>query len=141
MSCGFDSYHSKEVKQPIMRANRVTKRKRGYKGKKVSVDFPYTKQEARDLVEKRTEEGYLLGWTKGEKGLTLYLRYTGGGAPSRSKIERRKKPSREHTRGAKERWGANGDMGTYRRQTTKGRKTSVEARKEHVGGIVYRWVA
>lgn len=105
------------------------------------MDFPYTKQEARDLAEKRTEEGYLLGWTKGPKGLTLYLRYTGGGAPSRAKLRRRKKPSREYTRGAKERWGTNGERGVVRRQTTKGRKTSVEARKDQVGGIVYLWVA
>jgi len=123
-----------------MLINRVTKRKRGYQGKKLWVRLPYTNPEVVECVEKRTEEGYVLGWTKETKGLKVYLRYTQDGSPSRSKIKRRWKPSRTWSVDARQRFGANGEVGRYLRQTTKGRKTSLEARKEKLGGVLYLWV-
>jgi ribosomal protein S8 len=123
-----------------MVSKRVTTRKRGYQAKKLSVSLPYTNSEGRNLVEKRTEEGYLLGWAKTPKGLKVYLRYTADGSPSRSKRERRSKPSRTWTAEATQRWGTKGERGRYLRQTTKGRRTSLEARKHHVGGVLYLWV-
>jgi len=123
-----------------MLVNRVTKRKRGYERKKPKVHFPYTKGEVRELVEKRTEEGYLLGWTMNGKGVDVYLRYRPNGAPCRTTRKRRSKPSRKRSADARKRWGANGERGRYVRQTTKGRKTHLEGRKEQVGGRRYRWV-
>lgn len=123
-----------------MLIKRVSKRKIGYERKKLWVTLPYTNKEVRILIEKRTEEGYLLGWSKEEKGLKVYLRYTEEGVPSRSKRKRRWKPSRHWTVNAKKRWGTNGEVGRYIRQTSKGRRTSLEARKQKVGGILYLWV-
>jgi len=123
-----------------MLIKRVRRRKTGYQGKKVWVHVPYTNKEVREVIEKRTEEGYLLGWTKEEKGLKVYLRYTGEGVPSRTKRKRRWKPSRSWSVNARTRWGANGEVGRYLRQTSKGRRTSLEARKQKVGGRRYLWV-
>jgi len=123
-----------------MLVNRVTKRKRGYERKKPWVRFPYTNPEAMELVEKRTEEGYLLGWTVQPNGRKVYLRYRQNGTRCRSVRKRRSKPSRKRSADARKRWGANGERGRYRMQTTKGRKTQLEAREEGVGGILYRWV-
>lgn len=123
-----------------MLINRVRKRKTGYQRKKRWIHLPYTNRQAIELIERRTEEGYLLGWAKEEKGLKVYLRYTGEGVPSRSKRKRRRKPSRSWSVDQRKRWGGNGDLGRFRRQTPAGRKTSLEARKENVGGILYLWV-
>lgn len=124
-----------------MLEKRVTQRKRGYQRKKPWIRVPYTRSHVRELRELRTEEGYLLGWEKEEKGVKVYLRYTVDGAPSRSSIQRRWKPSRERTVNARQRWGRNGERGRYVLQTSKGRRSSVEARKQKVGGIVWRWVS
>jgi len=126
-----------------MVSKRVTTRKRGYEAKKLSVTLPYTNPEVRQVVEKRTEEGYLLGWAltpKAPKGVRVYLRYTEAGVPARSNLERRSKPSRTWTAEARQRWGTKGERGRYLRQTSKGRRTSLEARKHQVGGILYLWV-
>jgi len=123
-----------------MLTNRVTKRKRGYERKKGWIHVPYTTSHVMELIEVRCEEGYLLGWTKEKAGLKVYLRYTADGAPSRSSIQRRWKPSRGRSVDSRQRWGVNGEMGRYILQTSQGRMTSVEARKKNVGGIVWRWV-
>jgi ribosomal protein S8 len=123
-----------------MLANRVTKRKRGYERKKGWIDLPYQSSQVIELIEIRCEEGYLLGWTKEKKGLKVYLRYTPDGQPSRSAVKRRWKPSRERSVDSHQLWGVNGEMGRYLLQTSKGRRTSVEARKQKVGGMVRRWV-
>jgi len=123
-----------------MLINRVGKRKSGYQRKKLWIDLPYTNGQVRDLVEKRTEEGYVLGWTKEGKGIKVYLRYSMDGVPSRTTVKRRWKPSRKWSVDGRKRWGTNGEVGRYLRQTSKGRKTSLEARKENLGGILYLWV-
>jgi ribosomal protein S8 len=123
-----------------MLINRVRKRKTGYQRKKLWVHLPYTNAQVIELIEKRTEEGYLLGWTKEGQGLKVYLRYTMDGVPSRSSIKRRWKPSRSWSVDGRKRWGTNGEVGRYIRQTSKGRRTSLEARKQKVGGILYLWV-
>lgn len=130
----------KRKKKKRMLRKRVTKRKRGYQTKKVWVEFKHLNQHGREWIEKRTEEGYLLGWTKEKEGVKVYLRYTKEGVPSLTKRKRRWKPSRSVSVDASKRWGTKGDVGRYRRETTKGRKTNLEARKENVGGVLCRWV-
>jgi len=123
-----------------MLTNRVTKRKRGYERKKGWIHLPYQSSQVIELVEVRCEEGYLLGWSKEKNGLKLYLRYTADGRPSRSSVKRRWKPSRGRSVDSRQMWGVNGEIGRYLLQTSKGRRTSVEARKQQVGGRVWRWV-
>lgn len=133
-------WKEKKKRRNQMLTNRVTKRKRGYEAKKGWIQIPYTTGHVVELIELRCKEGYLLGWEKETGGLKVYLRYTLEGAPSRSSIKRRWKPSRAVGVDARYRWGVNGEVGRYILQTSKGRMTSVEARKSKVGGIVWRWV-
>lgn len=125
-----------------MLTNRVTKRKIGYKQKKEWVRRSHSTESVVELVELRSEHGYLLGWEKEAKGLKVYLRYTEEGRPSVSKMKRRWKSSRHYTVDSREMWMVaqiNGDMGTLVVQTTEGLITSVEARKKNLGGIVWMW--
>jgi ribosomal protein S8 len=133
---------NKSEREKRMLSKRVNKRKRGYKGKKLWVELPYTNEETRALVERRTEEGYLLGWMKEKGKVRRYLRYREEGMGSLSEIKRRSKSSRKLFASEKQRWGRNPGVGggRYRRQTTKGRKTGIEARKAKVGGGMYLWV-
>ena len=77
---------------------------------------------------------------EGKRKREVERRYNEEGKSGRKKRKRRSKPSRERNLGYKERWGSGGEeRGRYRRQTPKGRKTSVEARKEKRGGKRRRW--
>ena len=129
-----------KTKTDEMLTNRVTARKTGYQAKKEYVEVPYTNPQVVELVEKRCEEGYLRAWAKQETGVKIYLRYRPNGVPCRTNRKRRSKPSRHRSADARKRWGVNGDRGTVVRQTSKGRKNSVEARKAKVGGVLYRCV-
>lgn len=139
-SVGSNPTTPEKRKGEEMLTKRRRKRKSGYETKKTSVTFEGRNEHGRDWVEKRVEEGYLLGWTKKKNERTVYLRYTKQGIPSRTERKTRWKPSRKRTVESRKRWGNRGDHGVYRRATTKGRKTQVEARKEKVGGRVCRWV-
>lgn len=134
----FQKKEEKEERK--MLTKRVRKRKRGYQTKKVWVEYKNLNQHGREWIEKRTEEGYVLGWEKEKNGVKVYLRYTKEGVPSLTKRKRRWKPSRSRSVDGGKRWGTKGDVGRYRRETTKGRKTNLEARKENVGGVLCRWV-
>ena len=129
-----------KTKKDEMLTNRVTARKTGYQAKKEYVEVPYTNPQVLELVEKRCEEGYLRAWAKQDAGVKVYLRYRPNGVPCIANRKRRSKPSRKRSADARKRWGVNGDRGTRVRQTSKGRKNSVEARKAKVGGVLYRWV-
>lgn len=139
VKCRFESYHSREYRERML-ANRVTKRKSGYKTKKGWIELPYTSKKRERLREKRRKEGYIRGWAREKKNRKVYLRYTEEGVGSRTERKRRRKPSRSRSVDKGQRWGRSEDTGMYRIQTKKGRRTSVEARKRKQGGRAYRWV-
>jgi small subunit ribosomal protein S8 len=126
-----------------MLTKRVNQRKIASEQKKAYIELEYSTYYI-PLLNLRIEHGYLISWVKiEEKGKTLikvYLRYHIDGTSSRSKAKIRWKPSRTLSVSSREIWGVNGEVGVYLVQTTKGRITSVDARRQKLGGVLLIWV-
>lgn len=131
------------------RERRVGKVKHGYRNKKKRVRVKSEKEGVEKVVDRIVERGYRKGYRKekeegGKKSRRrVELGYTGKGTPWRQERKARSKPSRPRRVTSKERWGrtgGGGGRGTYRRQTTEGRKTGEEARKKELGGQRRLWV-
>lgn len=93
-------------------------------------------------VAKRVERGYVRAYEKqvvdeGRKGRKrkVELSYRENGQPGR-----RQRKERKQTVSWGERWGRRARGGTGRRETTEGRRTVEEARKQELGGKRKRWV-
>lgn len=122
------------------RGKRVEKVKHGYADKKRSVRVSNESEGLEKVVERRVERGYRKGYKRAEGGRRVELGYTGKGTPVRQERKGRSKPSRQRKVSKAERWGRKGERGTYRRQTTAGRRTAEEAREKEVGGVRRVWV-
>jgi ribosomal protein S8 len=96
------------------------------------------------VVDCRVDRGYRKAVLGGgsESPRTLELGYSVDGTPCRQELKTRSKPSRPSTVTAKERWGRapQGDGGTVLLETTSGRKTREEARRQELGGRRRLWV-
>ena len=132
------------------RGRRVEKVKHGYADKKRSVRVTSDAEGLEKVVERRVERGYRKGYKRRKKsgegkggknrgGRRLELGYTTLGTPVRQERKSRSKPSRPMRVSKRERWGRKGERGTYRRQTTEGRRTAEEARQKEVGGVMRMW--
>lgn len=92
-------------------------------------------------VEKRVSRGYRRGYEKeatsreGVYKRKVQLSYRENGQPGR-----RQRRELNHTVSARERWGRRSVGGTGRRETSEGRRTVEEARKQEIGGQRVRWV-
>lgn len=145
------------------RGRRVEKVKHGYADKKRNVRVRSDAEGLEKVVERRVERGYRKGYKRrhaGEEvgvrrskkkggrkksggknrgGRRVELGYTTLGTPVRHERKSRSKPSRPMRVSKMERWGRKGERGTYRRQTTEGRRTAEEARKKELGGMMRVW--
>ena len=132
------------------RGRRVEKINRGYGDKKRTVHVPRENEGVEKVVEKRVERGYRKGYKKRSKsqgrsrseegGRTVERGYTQVGTAVIQERKGRSRPSRPRRVTSIERWGRQGKNGTYRRETTEGRKTREEARQKELGGRRRRWV-
>lgn len=140
------------------RGRRVEKVKNGYADKKRNVRVRSDAEGLEKVVVRRVERGYRKGYKRrhaGEEvgvrrskkkggrknrgGRRVELGYTTLGTPVRQERKSRSKQSRPMRVSKKERWGRKGERGTYRRQTTEGRRTAEEARKKELGGMMRVW--
>lgn len=127
--------------------------RQGYKEKKREVRVGSENKGVEKVVKERVERGYRKGYSiesvggNGEGGLgkvrRVKRRYTKEGSgyvPGRRERKVRSKRNRPVRVSRKELWGRGGEGGTYRRQTTGGRKSKEAARQGEVGGRRRRWV-
>jgi ribosomal protein S8 len=116
------------------RNRRAEKVKHGYSEKKRSVCVERHSDGLEKVVDRRVVRGYRKGWTVADNGedMEVLLAYTSKGGPVRQERRVIERPfSVSHTA----RWARTGGQGSYRRQTTEGRRTIDEARKQELGGL------
>lgn len=124
------------------RGRMVEKVKNGYGDKKRAVRVKSDAEGLEKVVERLVERGYRKGYKRMKKGgRRVELGYTGKGTAVMKERKSRSKPSRGMRVTNAERWGRKGERGTYRRETTEGRRTAEEARKKELGGRRRLWVA
>jgi hypothetical protein len=124
------------------RSRRIETVKNGYSEKKRSVRVARHSEALEKVVARRVDRGYRKGRVVVNKGkeMELVLAFTHKGGAVRQERQVIGTATRPLQVDHKQRWGRTGPGGTYRRETTEGRRTAEEATKKGLGGKRRLWV-
>ena len=120
-------------------ADMLTRIRNAAQARHPKVDVPSSKLKM-EIARILKEEGFIMNFKLAEDGnkrsIRIYLKYTPGGVPVISRIERISRPGCRNYVGSKEVPRVLGGLGINILTTPRGVMTGASARKENVGGEV-----